>query len=97
MGLVGFSTEFSLATSAQVMVFALLGVLVDNELAPPGVARFLASEAGISGQLVLSLNRVSLSVIHLLPGTRWQLSHHFVNGLVASTCTCICAPHVFFD
>ena len=45
MGLVGFSAEFPRATSAQVIVFALLGVLVDNKLAPPGVAWFLASEA----------------------------------------------------
>ena len=45
MGLVGFSREFPRATSAQVMVFALSGVLVDKELAPPGVAQYLALEA----------------------------------------------------
>ena len=56
MGLVGFTTEFLRVTSTQMMVFALLGVLLDNELAPPGVARFLSLEAGISGQLVLSRN-----------------------------------------
>ena len=59
MGLVGSTTEFPRATSAQVMVFALLGVLVDNELAPTGVARILALEAGIIGQLVLSCNRLA--------------------------------------
>ena len=32
---VGLLTEFSRATSAQVIVFALLGVRVDNEVAPP--------------------------------------------------------------
>ena len=66
MGLVGFSTEFPRATSAQVMVFALLGVLVDNELAPPGVARFLALEARISGQLVLSRNKMGALFLYAL-------------------------------
>ena len=45
MGLVGLLTKFPRATSAQVIVFALLGVRVDNEVAPPGVARTLALEA----------------------------------------------------
>ena len=59
MGLVGFSTDFPRATSAQVMVFALLGALVDNEIAPSGVARFLSWKAEISGQLVLSRNKLT--------------------------------------
>ena len=56
MGLVGSTTEFPRATSAQVVVFALLGVLVDNESALTGLARIFALEARISGQLVLSPN-----------------------------------------
>ena len=36
------------------MVFDLSGVRANNELGPRGVAQFLALEAGISGQLVLS-------------------------------------------
>ena len=50
------STGFPRVTSAQVMVFDLLGVRTNNELAPFGVAWLLALEAGIIGQLVLSRN-----------------------------------------
>ena len=45
MGLVGLFTEFPRATPDQVIVFALLGVHVNNEVAPPGVAWTLALEA----------------------------------------------------
>lgn len=51
----GLSTGFPRVTSTQVIVFALFEVRSDNELAPLGVARFLAFEAQISGQLVLSI------------------------------------------
>ena len=53
---VGLPMEFRRATSAQVIVFDLLGVRSVNKLAPLGVAQFLALEAWISGQLVLSRN-----------------------------------------
>ena len=45
MGLVGLLTEFPRATSAQMIVFALLGVRVDNEVALPEVSWTLALEA----------------------------------------------------
>ena len=70
MGLVGLLTKFPRATSAQVIVFALLGVHVDNKLAPPGVARTLASEACISWQLVLSHNNMLLA----------QMSQHTITN-----------------
>ena len=45
MGLVRLLTEFPRAISTQVIVFDLLGVRIDNEVAPPGVAWTLALEA----------------------------------------------------
>ena len=45
MGLVGLLSKVPRAISAQVIVFALLGVRADNKVAPPGVARTLALEA----------------------------------------------------
>ena len=45
MGRVGLFRRFPRATSAQVMAFDLLGVRLDNELAPRGVAWFMALEA----------------------------------------------------
>ena len=45
MCLVGLLTGFLRTTLAQVIVVALLSVRVDNEVAPPGVARTLALEA----------------------------------------------------
>ena len=51
---VGLSTEFPRVKSAYMMIFDLVGVRTNNELAPLGVAWLFALEAGISWQLVLS-------------------------------------------
>ena len=63
MGRVGLSIGFPRATSAQVIVIDLLGVRSDNKLVLLSVARFLALEASISGQLVLSHNTRGLTQI----------------------------------
>ena len=56
MNRVGDATGYPRAISSKVSTFVLSGVLGDNKLAQPELALFLALEAGINGQLILSRN-----------------------------------------
>ena len=56
----GADTWLTCVTLAQLSTFLLLGVFGDSNLAPLELPLLLAFEAGMSGQLVLSRNSLSL-------------------------------------